>query len=140
MSGFSRVFGQNGKKPLIFERMTQMGIDELLEESHRRWADIVKEHAGSNYELAKFLGVAESTVRRWNSPDFETSAPTAMLVKCCMEWDISPTWLYWGLGPKRLSHFARREEVLGAIIEITDLASELRRLVTPRDESNESDE
>ena len=129
MSGFSGVFGQNGKKPLIFERITQMGIDELLEESHRRWADIVKEHAGSNYELAKFLGVAESTVRRWNSPDFETSAPTEALVRCCMEWDISPTWLYWGLGPKRLSQIEALDELAALLEEVDSLSVRVQAAV-----------
>lgn len=100
--------------------------------AHNRWLKVVSENVGSNAGLAEFLGVSESTIRRWNNPHNESQPSTLLLYQCCNEWDISPAWLFWGTGPKRLSDLAymhRRYKTLEILEEVDErLAAIMARL------------
>ena len=54
-------------------------------------------------QFGALVGVSGSTVHRWENPDSDSNPDSRKLLQICMQCDISPTWLLFGLGVKRLS-------------------------------------
>lgn len=109
--------------------MGDYDIDERrLVEIHHRWLGVLRERGVTVKVLSEFLGVSESTIRRWNGTNSGYAAPTTALIVCCERWDISPTWLYWGIGPQRLTHFERMDESMRLFGEIAERVDKLRQI------------
>lgn len=74
------------------------------------------------------LKVTASTVHRWESPA-DPAAPSARhLMALCAQCDLSPSWLLFDAGPKKLSDLDvhnKRESLLGLVDDLTLRISDL---------------
>jgi transcriptional regulator with XRE-family HTH domain len=76
-------------------------------------------------EFATHCEVSASTVHRWESHNDPSSPPGRYLLLICQRTDTSPTWVLFGLGPKRLSDVPAMTQDLGMAKERLDIAKRL---------------
>ena len=95
-----------------------MAYKDFIERgSFSRWREVVKENNIITADLAKLHGVSVATINRWNNPSSDNVAPTHTFMTFCDHYDISPTWLLFGKGPKRLSTFGAPRQGMSEEIE-----------------------
>lgn len=69
-----------------------------------RWKSIRTENNLTVEELAEFLDVSPSTLRRWETFNGTTAASSHHTRWVCAKYDISPAWLLAGVGPRSMSN------------------------------------
>ena len=91
LKGSPSVAAKRAIKPIIESPFTD------------RLREVMGDHGlRSNYELADLCALRESTVRNiWRGGDVKLSTLERIAESC----DVSPTWLIFGVGKKRLSSF-----------------------------------
>jgi transcriptional regulator with XRE-family HTH domain len=72
-------------------------------ESLARFKAMRLERGESAEAFGAFEGVSGSTVHRWENPDNNSSPSAREILHICLRCEISPTWLFFGVGSKRLS-------------------------------------
>ena len=83
-------------------------------------------------EWCELTGFSEGQYYRWYGPNHAHSATTsAQFMHICAVLDWSPTYLYFGLGPARLSACTQYKpvEVLAMDIETNQLVKEIKNML-----------
>ena len=68
-----------------------------------RWLQVVKEHSITQQQIADACGVSVATARRWRSVANDLKPTITQAYQLYYQWDISPSWIAYGVGPRRLS-------------------------------------
>ena len=75
-----------------------------------RLREVMAENDITICELGKILHYSESQIRRWLTPKGR-HAPIEFYLYFCFVYDVSPTYLFWGIGPRRISHVANFDQI-----------------------------
>lgn len=103
-----------------------MAFQDFIESgAYARWQEVAKEHNITTAVQAELQGVSRATIVRWNDTTSGNIAPTDALMRFCVRFDVSPTWLLFGKGPKRLSTFGSPRA--GMVDEIKSRAGKISR-------------
>jgi transcriptional regulator with XRE-family HTH domain len=84
--------------------MLQDDISQPADSCAVRLVCIRKERGWSLRKAAANLGTSANVILRWET---EESSPSLYFVyRICIVYDVSPTWLMFDVGPKKLSSFS----------------------------------
>jgi len=75
----------------------------VMPEATARWLEFVKEHSITQQQIADACGVSVATARRWRSVASDLKPTITQAYQLYLQWDISPTWIAYGIGPRTLS-------------------------------------
>jgi hypothetical protein len=106
-------------------------MDTVLKGSERpvvleRAKQLMREDSISKADWCRITGYSEGQFYRWLRANTNTThvATTEQAITCCESLGWSPTYLYFGIGPPRLSDFNNGELATGV-----DLAAENNRML-----------
>lgn len=83
------------------------------------------ERGESADEFGAFVSVSGSTVHRWENPRSDSNPSSRVLIQICLRCDISPTWLLFGVGVKRLSDVPRAVQGVDNVHDADAMASRI---------------
>ena len=89
-----------------------------------RSLDMRKERGISIGEIAGIVGVSASTFRRWENHSSESSPTARQMSTICHCYNMSPSWVLMGIGPRELDK-SKEEHAINTASEIVHQLSDL---------------
>lgn len=88
-------------------------------------AKAVRQERGISIEkIAKCVGVSASTFRRWENRSHEASPTARQISAICHCYNMSPSWVLMGVGPRELDK-SIEEHAIYTASEVVDQLSDL---------------
>ena len=88
-------------------------------------AQVVRKELGISIgEIAGLVGVSASTFRRWENRSYEASPTARQISAICHRYNMSPSWVLMGIGPRELDK-SKEEHAINTASEVVHQLSEL---------------
>jgi transcriptional regulator with XRE-family HTH domain len=75
-------------------------------------------------EIADIVGVSASTFRRWENRSYEASPTARQMAAICNRYNMSPSWMLMGIGPRELDK-SKEEHAITTASDVVHQLSEL---------------